>query len=341
MKVLSNKKHKKILLQKKDKRILNLLCSNVRLPTSKISKLLKTSRQTTEYRINVFKREHILAGSRTVINIKKLGYHSFHFFTTIQSTEDEKKLIERCKKSKYVNALISYSGKYNYEVSIMAKSPEEANNEFLSLINNIKVIDYFPTILLQTITSKILPEVEFMDDPEINRIKNDPSFTKSFKEKDEDYKIDSTDLKILYDLSQNANLSLSELGTKLNLTKDTISYRIKKLISSNYIFQFRPVIDFSVLNLKVQTVLIRTLNRTQESDNIFNEFLKSSQTVLWATELFGNWDYLIYVITEQQEEIHNFVQTLRNQFGNYIQQYEILFAYQEYKYSFMSEAIKS
>ena len=339
MKVLNqeNIKNSKVILQKKDKEILHLLSHNVRIPISKLAKLLKMSRQSVEYRINVMKREHLIAGSRAVINIKKLGFSSFHFFVNL-SKESEKELINNCNKSKYVNALISYSGKYNYEISIMAQNPEEPTQEFFTLINKLKVIDYFPSLLIKTITSKILPEVESEKDLTIKNIKHDPSFQKDFIKKS-DYKPDLIDLKICYLLSQNASLSLIEIGKNLRMTKDAISYRIKKLISSNIILNFRPVIDFSVLNLKVQTVLIKSSNRDKESDKKFENYLKNSNSVLWATELFSEFDYLIYVITEKQEEIHAFVQDLREYFSDYIKTYEILFAYQEYKYSFMSEKI--
>jgi len=94
MKVLNqeNIKNSKVILQKKDKEILHLLSHNVRIPISKLAKLLKMSRQSVEYRINVMKREHLIAGSRAVINIKKLGFSSFHFFVNL-SKESEKELI--------------------------------------------------------------------------------------------------------------------------------------------------------------------------------------------------------------------------------------------------------
>jgi hypothetical protein len=40
------------------------------------------------------------------------------------------------------------------------------------------------------------------------------------------------------------------------------------------------------------------------------------------------------------DEIHDFIRDIKQHFSGYIQPYEILFAYKEYKYSFMTEAMR-
>ena len=115
MKVLStdNSQKKKVILHKYDERILALLGTNARLPISKIAQQLRLSRQSVEYRVAVMEREHLLAGSRAVINIRQLGYQSYHFFLTLHHTASEQTLVHRAKESDHVNVLISYSGKWN------------------------------------------------------------------------------------------------------------------------------------------------------------------------------------------------------------------------------------
>lgn len=166
----------KVILHKNDEKILALLCFNVRLPLSKIAKLLRLSRQSVEYRIKVMQQHHLIAGSRAVINIQKLGYQSHHFFLTMQNPESEKSFIEKCKKHPSVNALISYSGKLNFEVSIMEKSPNLALNHLLSLIQGLEVSDIVPTILLENLKSSVLPSLHSPKLSSLKYIRNDPSF---------------------------------------------------------------------------------------------------------------------------------------------------------------------
>ena len=326
---------KSVIFHKNDQKILSLLCYNVRLPVSKIAKLLNLSRQSVEYRIKVMEKNHIIAGSRSVININKLGYQSFHYFLTIQSSGSEKIFLERAKKDPRVNALISYSGKWNYELSIMEKNADEAQKVFLELTEKVSVIDYHPCIILNTIKASVLPLYVSQEAPMIKNLKNDPSFSKQFSGSKKDYVADEKDKKILYELSQDAQLSMYEIGDKVGLSNDAVSYRIKKMISGSYIHHFRPVIDFSSLGLSIQAVLIKnSINKSK--DDLLQNYLKGSDNILWATKIFGSWDYLVYVINKDSNEIHSFIDGLKENFGDYIKSYEVLFAYNEYKYSFMT-----
>tara|TARA_Y100000310_G_scaffold75521_1_gene71849 strand:+ start:16071 stop:17102 length:1032 start_codon:yes stop_codon:yes gene_type:complete len=341
MKVLKVGINKKtpVLFHNNDKKILSLLCHNIRLPTSKIARVLNLSRQSTEYRIKSMEKSHLIAGSRTVINIKKLGYHSYHFFLSINTNDSEKEFIKRCLSNEYVNTLLTYSGNLNYELSIIAKTPEEAKSVFEFLTEGLKVGYYFPCLLIENIKASILPG--FLPDkiPVLKNIKNDTSFLKQFELKKKDYDVDFKDKMILFSLSQDAQISLGSIGRRVGLTKDSVSYRIKNLVRGGYILQFRPVIDYSILNLSVKSVLIKVNRMDEKEKKRFHHYLKYNNSVLWATEILGNWDYLLYVINREQERIYDFVKDIKKSFEDYIRNYEILFAYQIYKYSFMSSSM--
>ena len=75
----------KVILHKNDKKILSFLCYNVRLPVTKIAKLLGMSRQSVEYRIKIMEKNGLIVGSRTVINIGKMGYSSYHYFLNLHN----------------------------------------------------------------------------------------------------------------------------------------------------------------------------------------------------------------------------------------------------------------
>jgi DNA-binding Lrp family transcriptional regulator len=283
----------------------------------------------------------LLAGSRAVINIKELGYHSYHFFLMLQDSKSEKELVFRCKQSSMVNTLINYSGKWNYELSIMAKETEDALKHFLNTIDGLKVIDYVPTILLRTIKSTVLPGLESKKLPSLKYIRNDPSFAKQFLLSRQEYRVDNKDKEILYLLSQNCQLTLSEIGKKIKLTNDAVAYRIKKLVRGNYIIGFRPVVDYAALGKSIESILIKIHNRTPEVDEKMSQYAQSNKRIVWATALFSTWDYLVYFLHENQEEIHEFVKELKDGFSEYLISYEILFAYREYKYSYMTEEIRN
>lgn len=336
MKVLKEKNTKKpnILFHKKDKDILSLLCQNARLSTSAIAKYLSLSRQSVEYRIKMIEKSHLIPGSIALINIKELGYSSFHFFFSLIGKDSEKTLIERSKESIYCNALLNYSGNPNYEISIMEKSASEAKIRFEEITKGLKIKSE-PTILLKTITAKILPK--YVSALNKNNLKDSTSFAKYFSLPKKEYKIDDKDRKILFMLSQDARLKLSGIASKIKLTEEAVSYRIKKLIQGNYILQFRPIIDFSVIGLSLVAFLISANN--PEKKKGFENFLANNQNVLWAAETLGSSDYIIYLLIKDQEEINDFTGELSENFAEFVSSYDMMVGKSEYKYAFMTEAM--
>lgn len=340
MKVLqSEESGKRVIFHAYDRKILALLCKNVRLPLAKIAQLLRLSRQSVEYRIKVMEKAHVLAGSRAVINIRALGYQSYHYFFALQDEEAERKLKERALASEVVNALITYSGRHTHELSILARSPAEAQHHFLFLIEGLSLDTYTPVVLLSTLKAAVLPELQEEKIPAIKHLRNDPSFLKQFTLPVQNYSPDAKDLELLYLFSQNARASLQELGRKTRLSSDAVSYRIKKLIRAGYIAEFRPVINFDALSYSMQSILMKA-RRSKADDERFAHFVKSNVKVLWAAELFGDWDYLLYILDHSQEEIHATLKGMQKAFPQYFVSYELLFAFREHKYAFMTEAMR-
>jgi Lrp/AsnC family leucine-responsive transcriptional regulator len=235
-------------------------------------------------------------------------------------------------KSKAVNALIGYCGAYDYEISIMAKDPAEFSSVFDSLAKDINIKAHSIATIISTLKSATLPSIESR--VQIENVRNDPSFSKAFQDKKQTLNLDKIDHKLLGLLADNANLSLSELGKKVKLSSDAIAYRIRSLIRQNMIVHFRPVIDYSRLGLTIQTMLVKGRMPKIKS------FLESDNNVLWCAETVGNWDYIIYVITKNSEEFHDFSRKIKENFDEHLKSYELLFAYKDYIYSFMSKNIQ-
>ena len=340
MKVLqSEESGKRVVFHAYDRKILALLCRNVRLPLAKIAQLLRLSRQSVEYRINVMEKMHVLEGSRAVINIQSLGHQSYHYFFALQDEKAEKKLKEQALASEMVNALITYSGRYTHEISILARSPAEAQHHFLFLTEGFSLTSVIPIVLLSKLKAEVLPELQHEYLPEIKHIRNDPSFSKQFTLPLQEYHLDMKDFELLYLLSQNARMSLLDLGKKTHLSSDAVSYRIKKLIRAKYLLEFRPVINFDALSYSLQAILIKA-RRSKAEDEQFCQYVRGDKSILWATELFGEYDYLLYVLSHSQDEIHTSVKGMQKVFPDYLVSYELLFAYKQHKYAFMTEGMR-
>lgn len=334
MRVLAQKSPE-LYLEKKDWRILKEIISNIRQPLSQIAKKCLISRQSVEYRLKQLQNNHLIIGSRTIINTKKLGYKSYHIFVEVHTPQEERDIIEHALKSSHVNAIIVYSGKYNLEISIMAKDDDEFLLIYQTLTEKNKIRNDAILTLLSTIRSEVLPLNYFSkikEDKQIEQIT--PKIIKPKEEKP----LLAIDYKLLYALSQNATINNLTLAHQLKTSKDTIAYHIKNLEKENYIIQYRPIINYAVLNLSINSILIK-INHLPKQIQEFETYLKTQKNILWATKTFGHYNYLIYIITKNLEEFHEVINEFKENFEDLIKTYEILFAFKELKYDFMAESI--
>jgi len=316
-------------LDKKDRAIIAELTANARQPMTSIAKKVLLSRKSVEYRIRQMEQKSIITGTRTMIDIKRLGYQAYHSFIMLHSNEDEKLLSERATKSKFVNAVISYSGKYALEISITARSPEEFITLYKELTSGMNIHEDMTLLLLSTVKSSVLP---------YKSLPGKASQKHVSKINIKEYRADKKDIELLKSLSKDATTSSIALAEKLKISKDTVAYRIKSLVSSGYIVDFRPVVNFSALGYTIHSIIIK-VNNSQARSAQFESYLKESERVLWATKTFGYYDYIIYAITEDISELHALINDIKDRFNSMISGYELLFAYAEMKYEFMADSV--
>lgn len=323
-----------IYLDTKDWRILQQVVRNRRQPLSQIAKKTMLSRQSVEYRLKLLQDRGLLTGSRAVVNIRKLGYQSYHFFLEVHTPGEEKKILARALEADFVNAIITYSGKYNLEISIQATNEKEFLKYYERLVTGIRIRNDYLLILLDTFVSQVLPARYF---PLLARQNTIESFSPTPIPKVK-LSLDGIDLRILLALSRDATRTNTSLAKEMHLSKDTIKYRIGQLEKHQYLQGYRPVVNFAALGLTINTLLLK-INLGERNSKELEQYLSSHGSILWATRVFGYYNYLIYVVTQNLEEFHEVINGVKERFDDVIKTYEILFAFEELKYNFMAQSL--
>ncbi len=336
---------KHIRLDLRDKKILQLLAQNSRLSFSSIAREVKLSRDAVKYRIDRMVENKVIQGFRTIVNVNKLGYFSYHVFLELHHTrENERKLVEFFIGNDNINAVLKYSGKWDFEVAFMAENPSTFDKFLTTVIEKAGIVqDYEILILLETFKSAALPGkfVQGHDGGRLEWIKSDSSFAKEFERGNSaSVEIDEQDFEILKILAEDARISILELGKKVGLSDDAVSYRIRNLIKGGVIVAFRPVVNFSALGFSVYAVLFKLQNISEEKELKFKNFLKNHANVLWAVKTIGRINVLAYVIADSQLAFHETMAEIKTKFGEVVQNYESLFAYQELKYTYIPTGLK-
>jgi DNA-binding Lrp family transcriptional regulator len=145
-------------------------------------------------------------------------------------------------------------------------------------------------------------------------------------------KIDIKDKKILYSLHKNARQSLTQIGKKVSLPKNVVSYRLKRLINEGVIKNFSTVIDMNKLGYIIIRIHYKFQNITSDIEKeIVNNFKNNSNTVLIATSQ-GLFNLKLIIIVKNINKFYQLWQETQKKYGSYIQKKTIAIFINEYYY---------
>lgn len=111
--------------------------------------------------------------------------------------------------------------------------------------------------------------------------------------------LDDIDRKLLNLLQQDAGLSLSALGERVNLSQSAVQRRIERLRSSHIIAGQVAVLSDAAFPATVRACVLVALER--ESTKLHREFRErvcAVAEVQQCYDLSGAWDYLVLVVAD-------------------------------------------
>ncbi|MEK6962893.1 MAG: Lrp/AsnC family transcriptional regulator [Nanoarchaeota archaeon] len=325
----------KLKLDAKDKQILAYLALDVRIPYTTLAKKVLLSPDAVRYRIDRLKQEQVLIGTRTLVSLGALGFSSYHLFLSLHppNLKKEADYIRFFETDSRVNAALQYMGKWDFELAVVSKTPKDLDSFRVDLSQRCPTIQEERIILLlETLKSTALPERIFPD------LRMNPASEK-IKKKIKMSKLDEKDHHILSVLAEEADMKVEKIVEKTKLSRDIVSYRMKRLVESGVIVGFRPIINYTRLGFSIYAVLFKLQVRSVERERSLRTFLQESPAVLWAVRTLGEWDLLIYIIGKDTEDFYRTIVEIREGFADMIKNYEALIAYREYKYTYLPEII--
>lgn len=310
----------------KDKKILAILDENSRLSNSQIAKRVQLSKPAIEYRINRLEKNKLIFNYTTMINFTKLGYSQYKIYFKFQNTtlEDEKQIINHWKNSKNIIWVAEIRGRWDLTVSILARS----NFEFGQILNNF-MNKYSKFILEKDV---LLTEYSPMYAREYFSETKPKEFLYGIPT--EIYELDETDKKILRILATNARIPITELAKKINLTRDIINYRLKKLEKEEIIARYTIYPNLKNLGVNHYKVIFRTKNFNEQEERRIKTYVSQHKKATQLLKLIGSWDLEIEFETENEDELYKILTEIRKEFSNIIRDFDIIRITENYKYDF-------
>ena len=142
-----------IVLDEKDRMIINMLMENARTPITEIARKLGITDVAVKKRLEKLEREGVILGYTIKINPSKLGYESIAIVGLDVEPEHLLKAIDEIKSRNYVKYLALTTGDHMLIAEIWAKD----NSDLISKLNEIGSIvgirNVKPAIVLEILKS--------------------------------------------------------------------------------------------------------------------------------------------------------------------------------------------
>jgi len=119
--------------------------------------------------------------------------------------------------------------------------------------------------------------------------------------------LDTTDVKILGALQQDARQTYSAIGKRLGIAHSTVYDRIRKMEQYGIIKKYTAVIDAEKTGAKSITAIMTVYTDPKESENVAETLCKSSEVLEVYTSLSEELQIIAKVVAENQESLHEFI----------------------------------
>jgi Lrp/AsnC family leucine-responsive transcriptional regulator len=143
--------------------------------------------------------------------------------------------------------------------------------------------------------------------------------------------LDLFDKKILFELDINSRSTASKIAKKLQLPKETVNYRIKRLEKNGWINRLYTIFNASLFGYSYYRVLIKFDKITTSIETEIIDYITSDPTCANLRILEGQYDLVFLTIQKNPGGLKAFLQCFFNTYGKYVQEKNVLMMMKTYK----------
>ncbi len=293
-------------LDLKDKKILQILELNARIPLTKLAQKVKLSKQVVKYRIEKLEKQNIIQGYNAIINLENLGksIHVIYLKLMKLTTQKENEWIEKINKHQNIMGVAKNQGPFDLTIALNAKNNQELDEILYDIFENHN--QYIKEKLITTQINSTYKTLNLLGANE------EISFIKT--QKQELKKIDEKDLSLIKELSQNARTSLVDLSLKLEMTANGVKNKIQNLEKNNILSGYKTKINYEKLGFLHFKVLLKLENYSKEIYQKFEKYLIAQPNIesLGHFSSYADIDFRCY--SKSMEEFNIFISKLKDEF---------------------------
>jgi Lrp/AsnC family transcriptional regulator, leucine-responsive regulatory protein len=314
-------------LDVKERKLLYWLDQNSRATNKELGKKIGLSEQAIGYKLKRFEEEGIIKKYVTFVNTLALGYSHYKVLLRLHNTnvEKEKEIVGYLIKNKNIRWVVTCSGKWDINFSIMARSPKE----FMEIYREIE--------------TKI---GNYIGEKNISILINSPGLTKGYlinqnNEKVLEYtpkntvdKLDLIDKKILKSISQEARKNIVDIAQEINTSVDIVRYRIKKLEDNGFISGYTIQLGLDKLGILRYSIFFSLHKMTNYIEKEMFSFVKAHNNIIFMLTLVGTYDLSLELEVPSYDVLEHIIKKFRERFADNIIDFEMVLNTKEFKYDF-------
>lgn len=137
---------------------------------------------------------------------------------------------------------------------------------------------------------------------------------------------DKRDRKLLYELDKDCGQSDAELGRELYVSKQTIRYRINRLLEQKWITRFASVIDTYRLGYYKFKLYLSFEGADKEKIREIIDFLIQHKKTEWVATCSGRWDCIAGYLVKNPYKFNKAEKELEEKYSEYIDRRELSIA---------------
>jgi Lrp/AsnC family leucine-responsive transcriptional regulator len=311
-------------LDKIDTKLISCLMKNCRLQLSTLARIIGISKNGVMNRINRLQQIGVVNNFQTYIHVPKLAYNSsIIMLKTSLTLVEEVEYLKYVARMPYIMNALNTTGSHNFFIYFYYCDFDHFNRIVSNILKRSNARDF---LILNThrfiFTELSMTDIDVDIDASVK--KEDYSYQKLFRQRgNEKVKIDGKDIDLLYLLANNSRATLTELAMKLGLNRETVNYRLKKLVKGNIIAKFQPNVNPYSLGHHAYLIKIKLINREKSGEVI--RFIATTKKANDILELYESWSIMAFMHYDSVSKLQAFENELVERFGNDMLEYDIDF----------------
>jgi DNA-binding Lrp family transcriptional regulator len=305
----------RIKLDKADRTILAELDKNCRVPTSRLAKLARKSRQSVEYRIKNLVSRGVITSFNVAFNPHRMGRRIFKLYFRLKNIPHErKKFFEHLRNCGTIYWVGECDGRWDVVFGFFTTKTEY---EFYELKN--EVITKFGHIILESYGDALLDVKQYPKMYFTGEVAKPAMFGGDVVHN----KMDGIDHEILARIVNNARIPLSQLAAEVKSTPATVANRLRRMEKLGIIIQYRIGVNLDVLGVEQYKAIIHIERYDKQDEKRLLEYISS----LPNTQYFirNIWNIEPEFVVDNYHEYWRIIDRLRQEFPDTIKEIETVF----------------